>query len=287
MAGLDFSTLERVGNSFVSDDLRERHSDLVWRLRFRGQDKGWFYVYVLLEFQSSSYHFMAVRLLSYVSLLFEEIIRKDRLKTGDRLPAVLPVVVYNGRRRWRAPRELSDLYVSVPEGLRRRLPDLRYVLFDEGRLDLGRPELEANRVATLFRIETCEDPVEMAELMEELDDLLPEEQDAGLRRSFTVWVNSVLRRTFPGVTIPSLVELEETAMLEENMRIWAQKVRRESRREGEVEGMRKLLLQQMAQRFGHLPRSVRRRVEEISSSQELRRLARQVLVAASLEDMRL
>jgi hypothetical protein len=30
---LDFSTLERVGGSFVSADLRERHSDMIWRIR--------------------------------------------------------------------------------------------------------------------------------------------------------------------------------------------------------------------------------------------------------------
>ena len=34
---LDFTTLERVGNSFVSADLRERHSDVIWRLRLRGE----------------------------------------------------------------------------------------------------------------------------------------------------------------------------------------------------------------------------------------------------------
>jgi predicted transposase YdaD len=51
---LDFSTLEKVGNSFVSDDLRERHGDLIWRLRFNGAEGGWFYLYLLLEFQSTS-----------------------------------------------------------------------------------------------------------------------------------------------------------------------------------------------------------------------------------------
>jgi hypothetical protein len=51
--------------------------------------------------------------------------------------------------------------------------------------------------------------------------------------------------------------------------------------------MRKLLLQVMTQRFGRLPMRVRRRVEEISSAQELRRLARTALVAGSLEDMNL
>ena len=31
---LDFSTLERVSGSYVSDDLREREDDLVWRVRW-------------------------------------------------------------------------------------------------------------------------------------------------------------------------------------------------------------------------------------------------------------
>jgi hypothetical protein len=37
---LDFSSLERVSNSFVSADLRERHSDLIWRLQLRGDEEG-------------------------------------------------------------------------------------------------------------------------------------------------------------------------------------------------------------------------------------------------------
>jgi predicted transposase/invertase (TIGR01784 family) len=64
---LDFSSLERVGNSFVSDDLRERHSDLIWRLRLRGDGDRWLYLYLLLEFQSTSDPFMAVRLLTYLA----------------------------------------------------------------------------------------------------------------------------------------------------------------------------------------------------------------------------
>ena len=293
--GLDFSTLERVGNSFVSDDLRERHSDLIWRLRFKGKDRQWFYLYVLLEFQSTPYHFMAVRMLGYVGLLLEEIIRKERLRSGDRLPAVLPIVIYSGKRPWRGPQELGSLYVPVPPGLRSRLPDLTYILLDEGQLDLKRPELAANRVATLFRMEMCEDPKEIVDLVERLGDLLPEEQDPELRRTFTIWINSVLRRTFPGGIMTSLVDLEESAMLEENMRAWVRKARlearqeglREGRQEGEVHGMRKTLLQVMTLRFGRLPLRVRRQVEEISSARELRRLTQRVLVVASLEDMNL
>lgn len=68
-------------------------------------------------------------------------------------------------------------------------------------------------------------------------------------------------------------------MLEENMRAWAKKT--------EVMGMRKVLLQLMTDRFGRLPRQVRERVEEIASAREIQTLARRVLVAGSLDEMKL
>ncbi|RRD68746.1 MULTISPECIES: Rpn family recombination-promoting nuclease/putative transposase, partial [unclassified Desulfovibrio] len=62
VADLDFSTLERCSGSYVTDDLRERHDDIVWRV---GWKKGsWCYVALLLEFQSTPDHWMALRILS-------------------------------------------------------------------------------------------------------------------------------------------------------------------------------------------------------------------------------
>jgi hypothetical protein len=63
--------------------------------------------------------------------------------------------------------------------------------------------------------------------------------------------------------------------------------RKEGRREGMEEGARKVLLRLLGQRFGRVPASVRRRVEEIDSVDRLIRLAERVLTARSLEDLRL
>ena len=292
---LDFSTLERVGNSFVSEDFRERHGDLLWRLRFKGKD-GWFYLYLLLEFQSTSDPFMAVRLLTYVSLLLEQIIRKGDLKPGDGLPAVLPLVLHNGKRPWRAPRDLESLFVEVPEGLRRYLPRLTYLLLDEGRLDLDRPGLERNQIAALFRIETSKSLEDFRRLTRELAGLIAGGGDPELRRTLDAWVLSLFRRTFPGAIISETTDLEEIGMLEETAVEWRRQWKREARREGLQEGrkeglkegvvaMRKLLLQQMTQRFGRLPVQVRRRVEEISSIAELSKLGKKLLSAESLRDL--
>jgi len=292
IAALDFSTLERVNSSFVSDDLRERHSDVIWRLRFAGETSDWFYLYLLLEFQSTDYHFMAVRLLSYVSLLLEEIIRAEKLKAGDRLPAVLPLVIYNGKRPWRAPRALRSLFVPLPEPLRRRLPQLTYHVLDQGRLDLNRPELARNRTAAAFRIETS-DPVDIPRLGKRLGELLPAGENPELRQTYTVWFNAFLRRSFPSLRLPAIMNLEEAPMFEETVREWEKKLRKEGqqkgrqegRQEGLVEGMQKVLLRQMSLRFGRLPQSVRRQVEQIASVRELEKLTRKVLRAGTLEEM--
>ena len=284
-ARLDFSTLEKVGNSFVSDDLRERHGDLIWRLRFNGEEGGWFYLYLLLEFQSTSDPFMAVRLLTYVSLLLEEIIRRQKLKPGDRLPAVLPLVLHNGKRPWRAPHDLASLFVEVPPGLRRYLPRLRYLLLDEGRLDLDRPELAANPIAALFQFEAAKTSEGFPLLSQKLRDLLSREKDPEFRRTLNNWFISLVQRTFPGAIISETMDLLEVPMLEETVQEWRTQLLKEGRREGEIVGARKLLLQQMTLRFGRLPASIRPKVEAISSAQELRKLARKVLSAKTLEEM--
>jgi predicted transposase YdaD len=291
-ARLDFSTLEIVGNDFVAPGLRERHSDLVWRLRFRDEGEGWFYLYLLLELQSTSDPFMAVRLLTYVGLLLEEIIRQEKLAPGDRLPAVLPLVLHSGKRPWRAARDLESLFVEVPPGLRQYLPGLRYLLLDAGRLDLDRPDLDGNRIATLFRFEASKSSEDFPLLTRKLAAHLSQEEDPELRRVLNDWWISLVHRTFPGVIISGTLDLMEAPMLEETAQEWKKQWIKEGRKEGREEGlrsgqnaMRKVLLQQMTLRFGRLPKTIRQRVEAISSMPELQALARKVILAESLQDL--
>ena len=278
---LDLSTLERVGNELISDDLRARRSDVIWRVRRKGKQGEW--LYLLLELQSTSHPFMALRMLTYVGLLLEEILRKEKLRAGSRLPTVLSIVLYNGKPPWRAPLDLANLFAENPASLRHHLPRLRYLLLDEGRLDLDRPGLAGNRVAALFRIETCKDSSDLPRLTHELLRLLPPGEEPELRRTITILLRTMLRRTFPGVTILEMIDLEDASMLEETAREW----RRKERREGRKEGMRELLLQMIEQRFGPLAEEKRRRVEAITSPTRLRRLADKILTVSSLDEMRL
>jgi predicted transposase YdaD len=71
-----------VNSSFVSDTLRERHDDIIWRIRL---DKKWLYLYLLIEFQSSIDDFMAVRIMVYVGLLYQHLIETQKLTAKDKL----------------------------------------------------------------------------------------------------------------------------------------------------------------------------------------------------------
>ncbi|HRP95846.1 MAG TPA: Rpn family recombination-promoting nuclease/putative transposase [Rhodocyclaceae bacterium] len=119
VAELDFATLEKVSGTFVADDLRDREDDVIWRVRW---GREWLYVYLLLEFQSRTDRFMAVRMLTYVGLLYQELIRGAQLTEHGKLPPVLPLVLYNGRTRWRAATEVAELIDAIPGGLERYCP---------------------------------------------------------------------------------------------------------------------------------------------------------------------
>jgi hypothetical protein len=58
-------------------------------------------VILLLAFQSTPDPWMALRLLVYAGLLWQPLVREQRLLPDGRLPPILPIVLYNGDARWR------------------------------------------------------------------------------------------------------------------------------------------------------------------------------------------
>jgi hypothetical protein len=237
---------------------------------------------------------MAVRLLTYVGLLLEEIIRREGLKPGDRLPAVLPLVLHSGRGRWRAPLRLETLFAPVPAALRRHLPHLTYLLLDERRLDLDRPGLEGNPAAAFFRLETNDEAAAVPRLYRQLRVRLPA-SDPELLRSADAWFHILVQRFIPGAIIPEGFNLGEASMsmLEENFIRWQEQARqeglkeglKEGRREAQIQTLRQVLLALMTERFGRLPGEVRSQVEQITSVPRLQKLTSRVLSAASLKEM--
>ncbi|WP_200258995.1 Rpn family recombination-promoting nuclease/putative transposase [Halorhodospira neutriphila] len=270
---LDFATLEKQNGSYATEDYRGRHDDVIWRVRW-GED--WLYVYLLLEFQSGIDRFMAVRMMTYVGLLYQDLITQGKLTDEGRLPPVLPVVLYNGEPRWSAAADIEELIQYVPGGLEAYRPQMRYLVLDEKALleQEDSPELR-NLVHALFRLEHSRDPQEMLAIIGKLGEWLHQPEQRRLRREFALWVQRVLLRRKPfaeqpppqGQEIQDLEEVQE--MLAERMnqweKEWEQKGHQKGRQKGRLEGEAKMLARMLEKRFGPL---TEQQLERIQSADE-------------------
>ena len=136
---VDFDSLERVNSSYVHEADQQRIGDVVWRLKLK-DGGGWVYTYLLLELQSKIERHMALRMMVYVGLLYQDLIKQKQFGPDGLLPAIFPAVIYNGKRPWNAPLQLSELITQVPEPMRAFLPNMSYYLLDEGRVQPLAPD---------------------------------------------------------------------------------------------------------------------------------------------------
>ena len=234
---LDFGSLSPLPASYVSHDLRQRHGDLVWRVRFRNER--WLYLVLLLEFQSGVDRAMAVRVLTYTGLLYQKLIGEGVLREYDALPPVLPVVIYNGRRPWTAPSDVAELVsAGGAEALARYQPSQRYFLLDEGRMGgAGLPG--DNLVSALIALETNRDRRRLPGLLGALIGLLREQDDEELTAAFSAWAEQVLLpRRFRGTGPGSLPRLEEVrTMLADSVREWTEQWVEQGLEQGREQGL--------------------------------------------------
>ena len=252
---IDFSTLQKLSAEYVSDDLLRRHGDAVWRVRLRGR---WLYLVVLIEFQSRDEPRMALRILTYTGLLYEELVRNGAVASGEPLPAVLPVVLYNGARPWRAAREMRELIATVGPDLARYQPAQRYHVVDERHLaENGLPS--DNLMTSVVALEQSGSAKDLARVVEALQAKLGGPHETGLRQAFVDWVRQAAERVAPpGRWVRPVRTLEELKMtLVERAAEWPKQWLQEGIEQGVKQGIeqglaqqRALLRRQAALRFG-------------------------------------
>lgn len=127
----DFSTLEPCKNSFVGPDFKQRHDDIIWRVKWAGKDC---YICLMLEFQSSQDLDMALRIYTYTALLLSDVKKRKPAQFNGKLPAVFPIVLYNGEKPWKAPLNIIDLIEPLHTRLIPYQPSQQYLLIDEKRI---------------------------------------------------------------------------------------------------------------------------------------------------------
>ncbi len=182
---------------------------------------------------------MPIRMLNYVALFYDHLLRTKALKTREPLPLVLPIVLYNGEPRWRQPLSLKALRGELPPEIERHQPELLSVLIDQGKFLAELPQPEAATLSTLlFRMDQAESEGALAEATRAMATLLQQPAYQHLAHSVGIWLKRVLLP--PKATDVEWTEIDDfwelTDMLQERARRWPEKWKQEGRLEGRQEG---------------------------------------------------
>ncbi len=148
VAQLDFNNCESLDKSFISEHYKETESDLIYKIQFHDREV---YIYILIEFQSTVDPFMALRVLNYITNFYMDFLVNNR--GVKRLPAVFPIVLYNGEASWTAPVNLSGLIERDPP-LGAFSLDFQYFLIAENQYSQEALLTIRNIVSTLFLAES-------------------------------------------------------------------------------------------------------------------------------------
>lgn len=124
-----------VNKSYILSDYEELESDIVYKARIGGQDV---FFYMVLEFQSSVDYRMPVRLLLYMIEIWREVLKnttqKQFKRKNFRLPSIVPIVLYTGKKKWTVARSLREV-LSNSELFGDSILDFKYEFIDINKYD--------------------------------------------------------------------------------------------------------------------------------------------------------
>jgi len=283
---VDLEALRLESGSFIDSQFRSSESDLLFSAPFRGQgsdDPGCLF-YFLLEHFSSLPRFPGLQILRYMVRIWESLIAEAREdgSAPEKLPPIVPVVVFQNRDRWEVPTRFAE-QVAIPpsceEPLRPFVPDFGFSLLQLAEIPYeaiaGTPAgilvlrtLKAERRGELLGDAVWDEPM-MAKAGRELfERVLRYLMGGGVDKE-------AFRRRLEKVVEP---EIRSAAMT------LAEQFIKEGLEEGIETGHRADILEVLELRFGEVPQGLRESIGATSGPVRLRALHRAAVIAATLEE---
>lgn len=127
---IDLETITPQKDSYIEKELEETFSDLLFQTKIKHKDG---YVYFLFEHKSYPSKKIALQLLKYILKIWEQ---KTSDRPTDKLPVIIPLVVYHGKANWNAALKLSGIiedYEQLPQAITNYIPDYEYILYNISR----------------------------------------------------------------------------------------------------------------------------------------------------------
>ena len=229
-----------VSKSYILQDFKEKESDIVYKVKLKEKD---IIFYCLLELQSTVDYEMPIRLLFYMTEIWRDILKnvndRERKKENFRLPAIVPLILYNGENQWTACRSFKEILDGY-ELFEDCILDFNYTLFDVNRYKEEELLKLANLISTIFLLDQKVNMPVIKERLQKTANILKLSDE-----QFTLFKNWVKRIFKPRMTQPIQEELEmildkasamEVKEMVSNLALTLEKELSEAQHRGKQEG---------------------------------------------------
>lgn len=150
---IDESSLVLINKSYILPDFSDKESDIVYKLTLKEQEV---IFYILTELQSTVDFQMPYRLLLYQVEIWRDILKntpqEEAAKKDFRLPAIVPIVLYNGVNQWTAAQSFKES-CSGYQLFADTLLDFKYILIHVNKYSKEDLMEIANVISTVFLLD--------------------------------------------------------------------------------------------------------------------------------------
>ncbi|MGE8711923.1 Rpn family recombination-promoting nuclease/putative transposase [Leptospira interrogans] len=129
---LDLEKLELSESSFISEELKQEQTDLLFQIPLKSGNKT--NVYLLFEHKSYLDNSIYIQLLGYLTEIY-----RNQHRNGEPISVVIPFVFYHGEKEWKLGNRLLDQFVLTNQEvdiLKDFIPNFKIDLFDLKEIEL-------------------------------------------------------------------------------------------------------------------------------------------------------
>lgn len=280
---VQLETLRVCKDTFVDVDLRESCSDLLYDVRYTDGAPG--FVYFLFEHKSYPDKYVSLQLLRYVLDIWDLYRKQQGNEGSDKLPLVIPVVVYHGKQRGSFTK-VKDL-ISLPnKELSVYVPDFESLFYDFS----PQSDRDIKGVILLKLVLLClraknepqnaQHVLEIVTLLSDLDD-----SESSLR-----WVEVIFKYLAQVMDVDKkeMHEMARKALSpgkEERLMTLAEQWRQDGMQAGRMEGRHVLLERLLRKRFGSAVTDQVEKKLRTATEEQLDAWGERLLDAGSLDEV--
>jgi len=114
---LNFNSLELQPVTYINPALQKSSSDILYKVNYLNS-KSAAYICILAEHQSSVDPLMPLRVWQYITAIWGETLKKSK---KAKLPLVIPIIFYNGKKKYDGSLDIRDLIEAPAELIERFL----------------------------------------------------------------------------------------------------------------------------------------------------------------------